>query len=129
MLLKYLIPFLTFCSLNLFINTAQSQNKKLIPFQHIQDGMSQSSATVLLEDKFGFIWVGTRNGLNRYDGQDFKIFTKSLDGKTGLMHEYIVSLYEDDENSENDHYSPYGKKENEMFDNIFFLFMFFEMFS
>ncbi|APQ19304.1 histidine kinase [Maribacter hydrothermalis] len=60
--------------------------------------MSQSSATVLLEDKFGFIWVGTRNGLNRYDGQDFEIFTKSLDGKTGLMHEYIVALYEDDEN-------------------------------
>ncbi|WP_405399879.1 two-component regulator propeller domain-containing protein [Maribacter sp. Asnod2-G09] len=78
--------------------TLHSQYAESLTFQHIQDGMSQSSATVLLEDSFGFIWIGTRNGLNRYDGKDFEIYTKSLDGKTGLNHEYIVALYEDGQN-------------------------------
>ncbi|WP_424004340.1 ligand-binding sensor domain-containing protein [Maribacter sp. IgM3_T14_3] len=77
--------------------TLHSQYSEPLTFQHIQEGMSQSSATVLLEDNFGFIWIGTRNGLNRYDGKDFEIYTKSLDGITGLNHEYIVALYEDEQ--------------------------------
>ncbi|TDS18793.1 signal transduction histidine kinase [Maribacter caenipelagi] len=75
-----------------------SQYSEPLTFQHIQEGMSQSTATVLLEDNFGFIWIGTRNGLNRYDGKDFEIYTKSLDGITGLKHEYIVALHEDGQN-------------------------------
>ncbi|HEA23413.1 MAG TPA: sensor histidine kinase [Pricia antarctica] len=59
--------------------------------------MSQSTATVLFEDSYGFIWVGTRNGLNKYDGKDFEIFKKSLDGKTGLTNDYILSIYEDNQ--------------------------------
>lgn len=78
--------------------TLHSQYSEPLTFQHIQEGMSQSTATVFLEDSFGFIWIGTRNGLNRYDGKDFEIYTKSLDGKTGLNHEYIVALYEDGQN-------------------------------
>ncbi|MEP3372793.1 MAG: two-component regulator propeller domain-containing protein [Maribacter dokdonensis] len=89
---------LAFILLVLSSLNAYTQNLEPLKFHHIQDGMSQSSSTVLLEDKYGFIWVGTRNGLNKYDGKDFEIFTKSSDSKTGLSHEYIVELYEDDEN-------------------------------
>ena len=89
---------LAFILLVLSSLNAYTQNLEPLKFHHIQDGMSQSSSTVLLEDKYGFIWVGTRYGLNKYDGKDFEIFTKSSDGKTGLSHEYIVELYEDDEN-------------------------------
>ncbi|MEP2278879.1 two-component regulator propeller domain-containing protein [Maribacter sp.] len=98
MLLKYFLTSLTFFTIIFCTHCVQSQQQEPLYFQHIQDGLSQSSATVLLEDKFGFLWIGTRNGLNRYDGKDFEIYTKSLDGKTGLKHEYIVSLYEDGEN-------------------------------
>lgn len=94
---KQFIGFLVFFTLLSFY-TAESQYKESPTFQHIKDGMSQSAATVLLEDSYGFIWVGTRNGLNRYDGKDFEIYHKSIDGKTGLNHEYIVSLYEDGQN-------------------------------
>ncbi|NKI32335.1 histidine kinase [Muricauda sp. DJ-13] len=59
--------------------------------------MSQSSATQLLEDRNGFLWVGTPNGLNRYDGTSFKIFEKTLDGKIGLTDGYVEKLYEDAE--------------------------------
>ena len=37
-------------------------------------GLSQSSVTSLLQDKTGFIWVGTQDGLNRYNGQNFEIY-------------------------------------------------------
>lgn len=98
MLLKYYVTFFYLLALTLTPICLQAQQQEEIKFQHITDGLSQSTATVLLEDNFGFLWIGTRNGLNRYDGKDFKIYNKSTDGKTGLKHEYIVSLYEDGEN-------------------------------
>lgn len=112
---KRIVGFLVFFSVMLSFYTAESQYKESLQFQHIQDGMSQSTATVLLEDSYGFIWIGTRNGLNRYDGKDFEIYTKSTDGKTGLNHEYIVSLYEDGQNliiGSNDGLSLYDRSLN-----------------
>jgi ligand-binding sensor domain-containing protein len=38
----------------------------------IQDGLAQMTVSALLLDQRGFIWIGTRNGLNRYDGEKFK---------------------------------------------------------
>ena len=95
---KYIFKTVTLFTLILSICKVQSQQKEPLTFHKIKNGISQSTATVLLEDNFGFIWIGTRNGLNRYDGKDFEIFNKSLDGLEGLTDEYIVSLYEDDEN-------------------------------
>ncbi|MEO1486219.1 MAG: two-component regulator propeller domain-containing protein [Bacteroidota bacterium] len=68
-----------------------------ITFQHIETGLSQSSATQLFEDSSGFLWVGTPNGLNKYDGTEFQVFEKSEDGKVGLTDGYVESLYEDSE--------------------------------
>ncbi|SNR25797.1 Signal transduction histidine kinase [Maribacter sedimenticola] len=96
--LKFGFKFITLFIAILSFYNAHSQYTEPLTFQHIQEGMSQSSATVLMEDSFGFIWIGTRNGLNRYDGKDFEIYNKSTDGKTGLNHEYIVALYEDGQN-------------------------------
>ncbi|WP_430428386.1 ligand-binding sensor domain-containing protein [Maribacter litoralis] len=98
MLFNTLSKNLAFLLFILISFSAYSQSLEPLKFHHIQDGMSQSSATKLLEDRYGFIWVGTRNGLNKYDGKDFEIFRKSTDNKTGLSHEYVVELYEDGEN-------------------------------
>lgn len=54
----------------------------------ISDGLSQGMVYDLLEDKEGFIWFATKDGLNRYDGYNFKVFThdpyneKSISGNT-----------------------------------------------
>ncbi|MGA2586254.1 MAG: two-component regulator propeller domain-containing protein [Candidatus Aminicenantales bacterium] len=45
----------------------------------IKDGMSQGSAYTILQDRRGFIWIGTEDGLDRYDGYNFKIYRPSDD--------------------------------------------------
>ncbi|WP_158973473.1 two-component regulator propeller domain-containing protein [Cellulophaga sp. L1A9] len=74
---------------------AQS-NQTSISFQHLPGGLSQSSANVIYEDSYGYLWIGTRNGLNKYDGKNFKIYEQALDNKTGLTNGYIEDIYEDD---------------------------------
>ena len=53
----------------------------------INDGLSQSSVTCIIQDDLNSFWIGTQDGLNRYDGKTFEIFTSS-DTK-GLESEYI----------------------------------------
>ncbi|CAM4085810.1 two-component regulator propeller domain-containing protein [Zobellia roscoffensis] len=115
MFLKYCCKVFTFFILFLSIHTVRPQDATSFNFQHITEGISHSTATVFLEDSYGFIWIGTRNGLNRYDGKDFEIFNKTLNGVNGLTHEYVVSLYEDGENiliSTNDGLSLYDRSLN-----------------
>jgi ligand-binding sensor domain-containing protein len=45
----------------------------------IKDGLSQGTAFALLQDRRGFIWIGTEDGLNRYDGYTFKVYRPSDD--------------------------------------------------
>ncbi len=40
----------------------------------MEDGLSSSKIECILQDEIGFIWIGTRDGLNRFDGREFKIF-------------------------------------------------------
>lgn len=72
------------------------QNQTNISFQHLPGGLSQSSANIIYEDSYGYLWIGTRNGLNKYDGKNFQIYEQALDRKTGLTNGYIEDIYEDD---------------------------------
>lgn len=44
----------------------------------VNDGLSQNSAVSVTQDQDGFLWIATQEGLNRYDGRDFKIFDKKF---------------------------------------------------
>ncbi len=79
----------------LAVNFISAQfNKESLSFQHIKQGMSQNSTTVLYEDSYGFIWAGTENGINKFDGTNFKIFEKGLNGNNGLHNGYINDIRE-----------------------------------
>lgn len=57
------------------------------------DGLSDNRINCVYKDKKGFIWIGTRNGLNRYDGHSFRIFTPV--GDNAISNEIINSITED----------------------------------
>lgn len=40
----------------------------------VENGISQPTVTSIYQDEFGIIWIGTKDGLNRYNGTDFQIF-------------------------------------------------------
>ncbi len=60
----------------------------------MKDGLSSGKANCFIQDKRGFIWIGTWNGLNRYDGYQFKTYTSCLSDSTSLSNKEIVSLLE-----------------------------------
>jgi ligand-binding sensor domain-containing protein len=62
-------------------------------FKHfsIDDGLTANNVTAIQEDAFGFIWVGTEEGLNRFDGSNFKHFFAS-DQPGALAGNYVMDL-------------------------------------
>jgi ligand-binding sensor domain-containing protein/serine phosphatase RsbU (regulator of sigma subunit) len=100
-ILKYLIAekagaVILACAAFLFYSSiVTAQNR--INFNHlnVKNGLSQSSVTVIFQDKKGFMWFGTQDGLNRYDGYNFKIFRNNPLDTTTLSENFIFSIYED----------------------------------
>lgn len=62
-----------------------------------EDGLSQSSVNCMLRDSEGFMWFGTQDGLNRYDGKGFRVFQNQPGDTESLSNNYIVSVCEDEE--------------------------------
>ena len=62
----------------------------------MENGLSHNCVNKAIEDKNGFIWFATSEGLNRYDGKNFKSFTFSDSGQDTTPVSSFVSLMEDD---------------------------------
>ena len=61
----------------------------------IESGLSQSVVNSIFQDVKGYIWVGTQNGLNRFDGYNFEIFTYKPSDTTTISNNWIYSIAED----------------------------------
>jgi ligand-binding sensor domain-containing protein len=74
------------------------ENQSML-FEHlsIEDGLSQSVVNVILQDQLGFMWFGTQDGLNRYDGQQITIFKHDPNQPESICNNFILSIYEDSE--------------------------------
>ena len=66
-------------------------------FKHyqVEDGLSHNSVITMLQDKRGFLWFGTKDGLNRFDGYNFKLFHNNKDDEKSIGSNYIRCLYEE----------------------------------
>jgi ligand-binding sensor domain-containing protein/signal transduction histidine kinase len=76
-------------------------NGSAIRFTHygLEEGLSQSSARVLLQDNLGFLWIGTEDGLNRFDGYSFKVFRPNPNDPDALNGGEVFSIFQTADNS------------------------------
>lgn len=67
-----------------------------VAFDHltIDDGLSQQDVHVILQDTLGFLWFGTEDGLNRYDGHALRVFRPTPFDTTSLGGAWVVALAE-----------------------------------
>ena len=61
----------------------------------IEEGLSQSVVCCILQDDTGFMWFGTQDGLNRYDGHRFVIYRHDAEDSASLPHDWVKALLED----------------------------------
>ena len=61
----------------------------------VEAGLSQAAVETVIQDQQGFIWIGTDNGLNRFDGYRFVTYTHDKDDPHSLAHNWIWALHED----------------------------------
>ena len=64
----------------------------------VEDGLSHNTVWCALQDSYGFIWLGTSDGLNRYDGRGNKVYRNVLNEKFSLENNFVEALIEVDKN-------------------------------
>lgn len=64
-------------------------------FKHVSvsDGLSNSQITGIAQDHQGFLWFGTADGLNRFDGYQIKVYKTDSDNSNSLIHNSIFSVF------------------------------------
>jgi len=68
-----------------------------VDYYSIENGLSQTSVLCIIQDSRGFLWIGTQDGLNRFDGYTFKIYKNNPADSLSLSNNYINGLFEDSE--------------------------------
>jgi serine phosphatase RsbU (regulator of sigma subunit)/ligand-binding sensor domain-containing protein len=77
-----------------FLSISYAQEKP-VTFDHFttRDGLSQNRIYGIIQDSLGFIWFGTEDGLNRYDGYNFKVFKNIPGDTTSLVANQIETFH------------------------------------
>ncbi|AUD07574.1 histidine kinase [Spirosoma pollinicola] len=76
------------------LSKAQSPTRRF-SYLTTNQGLSQNNVTCILKDRKGFMWFGTRDGLNKFDGYTYTLYRNDPLKPTSLSHSYIHALLED----------------------------------
>ncbi|MCW9064745.1 MAG: hypothetical protein OQJ78_00480, partial [Ignavibacteriaceae bacterium] len=88
--------FFTILFLSLTANIF-SQNNLVFEHYSVQNGLPNPTVYDLLQDEYGFLWIGTGDGLCRYDGYEFKVYKNNPNDSTSLPSNTVLSIMEDNE--------------------------------
>lgn len=82
----------------IWISVASSAYSQQFYFKkyQVEDGLSHNTVWTILQDSYGFIWFGTGDGINRFDGRQFKVFKSDIKDKYSLGNNSIQTLFEDE---------------------------------
>jgi ligand-binding sensor domain-containing protein/two-component sensor histidine kinase len=92
---KYYLPIVIILFTNISFVFGQEKNFRFSQIK-LEDGLSQSSIYCIHQDKKGYLWFGTANGLNRYDGYSFKVYSSDPFDTTTISDNSILSICEDE---------------------------------
>ncbi len=87
-------PLLLFWLIRSSILLAQSQFYDFERFS-IEHGLPNNRVRCILQDSRGFLWIGTENGLARYDGSGFKIYSNTPGDSSSLSNDRVLTIFED----------------------------------
>ncbi|MCC4211994.1 hybrid sensor histidine kinase/response regulator transcription factor [Leeuwenhoekiella parthenopeia] len=88
---KKLLSVLVFCIIAVGVFGQRMHFKALT----VQDGLSQHDVSAILQDSEGFVWIGTYDGLNRFDGFEVNSFFHENNNSSSLSSNRISCLFED----------------------------------
>src|SRR6478752_4857792 len=97
---------------------AQSLIQTIEPtYISVSDGLVSPTVCTVIQDSFGLIWIGTSNGLQKFDGYRFETFKNTTGKSTSLQHNLVWDVYEDATHdiwvSNGKGVSKYNRKKNE----------------
>lgn len=98
---KILIPFLLLSQLKAQGPIlADSVASLLVNMEHIgtNDGLSQGLINGIVEDQLGYLWIATKDGLNRYDGNGFKVYRHDKQDPHSISENYVTDVFVDSQN-------------------------------
>ncbi|HET6766061.1 MAG TPA: triple tyrosine motif-containing protein, partial [Chitinophagaceae bacterium] len=98
MLLKRIITAIgiLLCNCIIYTNRLYAQTEHInLRHYSLADGLSSYKVVKILQDRFGFMWIATQDGLNRFDGKDIIIYNKSAREKHLLLGSDITDMVED----------------------------------
>lgn len=85
------VRYLVFCVF-LLAKITRAQNADAVQYIGIEHGLSNNAVTSIYQDHNGFMWFGTYDGLNRYDGYSFKIFRNIIGDSTSIGDNHISTI-------------------------------------
>lgn len=91
-MLRFLIAYMVLFFVSIVLSQGQSLQFEQLTFK---EGLPHNQITALLQDKQGFLWIGTEDGLSFYDGRTFKEYRYSDIDSNSLSNNAIRSLFED----------------------------------
>src|SRR5688572_20839238 len=83
------------CLYFFILDVSFASDYRVSTYLGIDQGLSNNSVRCIYQDHKGFMWFGTYDGLNRYDGYQFKIFRNNFRNDRSLINNWINAINED----------------------------------
>ncbi len=87
------------CQIIFLLLTSYAWGQTGLIHYNVNNGLSQNSITCIFRDKQGVVWIGTQDGLNRFDGYRFRVYKHDTRDTNSISDQFVLSIQEDGGNN------------------------------